>query len=85
MDNDNYIDYLCSVTHSILINGVPFEFFLPSKSIRQEDPISPYLSRVIEAKYYPLGDFQTTQLGHQPSYIWMNILVARPYLLQGVI
>lgn len=41
-------------------------------------------ARVIEAKYYALGEFQTAQLGHQPSYIWRSILVARPYVIQGV-
>lgn len=31
-----------------------------------------------------MDDFSSSTLGNCPSYVWQSILVARPYLLQGI-
>ncbi|KAI5672019.1 hypothetical protein M9H77_12383 [Catharanthus roseus] len=47
---------------------------------------NPYslLSRVMQSKYYPCGDFSSVPLGRRRSYVWKSILVARPHLLLGM-
>ena len=40
---DLIIEYVSLVQYTIIINGSPSHFFLPTRGIRQGDPISPYL------------------------------------------
>lgn len=48
-----------------------------------QNPISLPL-RVMQAKYYPFGNFSIAALGHRPSYIQWSILAAQLHLLQEV-
>lgn len=48
-----------------------------------KNPIS-LLSRVMQAKYFPLVEFSSATLGYRPSYIWRSILTPKPYLLQQI-
>ncbi|XP_074313616.1 uncharacterized protein LOC141648798 [Silene latifolia] len=41
-------------------------------------------SRLMQAKYFPDGDFMSASLGHNPSYTWRSIFEARSVLEAGL-
>jgi hypothetical protein len=40
------------------------------------------VSRILKARYFPHGTYLTASLGHNPSYVWRNILQAR-FIVRG--
>lgn len=36
-----------------------------------------FVSRIFKARYFPNNIYFTTQIGHNPSYMWRSILRAR--------
>uniref|UniRef100_A0A803PA05 RNase H type-1 domain-containing protein n=1 Tax=Cannabis sativa TaxID=3483 RepID=A0A803PA05_CANSA len=42
------------------------------------------VSRIFKARYYPQGFFFTSDIGHNPSYVWRSVLEAHPLVLKGV-
>ena len=46
---------------------------------------NPYslVSRLFKAKYYPHGSFLKAKLGHNPSFFWRSVWVARSIIASG--
>ncbi|WOH12304.1 hypothetical protein DCAR_0831806 [Daucus carota subsp. sativus] len=42
------------------------------------------VTKIYKAKYFSGGDFLTSSLGHNPSFIWRSIHAAKQLLLEGV-
>lgn len=40
------------------------------------------VSRIFKARYFPSGSYLTAVIGHNPSYVWRNIMRAR-FLVRG--
>ena len=40
------------------------------------------VSRIFKAQYFPSGNYLTTQLGHNPNYVWRSILRVR-FIVRG--
>lgn len=40
------------------------------------------VTRIFKARYFPSGSYLTAQIGHNPSYVWRNIMRAR-FLVRG--
>lgn len=44
---------------------------------------NPLVTRCMNAKYFPEGDFLTAKLGANPSYMWRSILAAQEVVKRG--
>lgn len=42
------------------------------------------MSTILKAKYFPSTEFTNAREGSNPSYIWRNLMQARPLLLSGL-
>lgn len=42
------------------------------------------ISRIYKAKYYPMGDFISANLGHNPSFTWRSIWSSRALVVDGL-
>lgn len=42
------------------------------------------ISRVFNAKYFPIGDLLGTSIGHNPSYVWRSICALRVVVKGGL-
>ena len=40
------------------------------------------VARIFKVRYFPSGSYLTTQIGHNPSYVWRSIMRAR-FLVRG--
>ena len=41
------------------------------------------VTRLLKAKYYPYDSFLTAKLGHNPSFVWRSVWVARSVIALG--
>ncbi|KAL0378405.1 UNVERIFIED_CONTAM: LINE-1 retrotransposable element O protein [Sesamum radiatum] len=65
--NETFVNWISkcigTTSFSLLINGAAFDFFRPSRGIRQGDPLSPYLF-IIYAEFFSWMLFQDESLGN---------------------
>lgn len=41
------------------------------------------VSRIFKSKYYRMGEFLTTKLGHNPNFVWRSVLETRDVVKEG--
>ncbi|CAN0910616.1 Uncharacterized mitochondrial protein AtMg00310 [Linum grandiflorum] len=45
--------------------------------------IDSLVSRIYRAKYYPIGDILSAELGHRPSFFWQSLCKSRCIVQRG--